>query len=38
MEERKLGVWRIRAYAGRDPVTNAPRQVTKTVHGGKREA
>ena len=38
LEERKPGVWRIRAYAGRDPVTNAPRQVTRTVHGGKRDA
>ena len=38
MTERSPGVWRLRAYLGRDPVSGSPRQVSKTVHGGKREA
>jgi integrase len=38
MRERRPGVWEVRAFVGRDPVTNAPRQVSRTVHGGKRAA
>jgi integrase len=30
--QRAPGVWRLRAYAGRDPVTGKPHQVTRTVH------
>lgn len=33
------GVWEIRAYAGKDPENkNRPRQVSRTVHGGRRKA
>lgn len=32
------GVWEIRIYTGRDPVTKRPRQVSKTFHGSKRDA
>ncbi|HEY3810835.1 MAG TPA: hypothetical protein VGL49_05315, partial [Acidimicrobiales bacterium] len=29
-------VWEVRVYVGRDPVTNAPRQVSRVVHAGPR--
>lgn len=38
MRERQPGVWQVRVCAGRDPVTYRFRYVTKTVHGGKRDA
>jgi len=38
VRERQPGVWEIRVYVGRDPVTNTPRQVSRTVRGGKRAA
>jgi integrase len=31
LEQRGKGVWRIRVYAGTDPVTGNPRQVSRTV-------
>ena len=36
--KKREGVWEIRAYIGRDPVSGKPRQVSKTVHGGARAA
>lgn len=30
--------WELRAYAGRDPSSRAPKYVTRTFRGGKREA
>src|SRR6478736_9889255 len=36
--KRREGVWEIRVYIGRDPVTGIPKQVSKTVHGGARAA
>jgi integrase len=30
--------WELRAFAGRDPVSGHPRQVSRTFRGGKREA
>lgn len=40
--ERSPGVWRLRVYIGRDPITGRPRQASRTVHtskrGGKGEA
>jgi len=36
--KRREGVWEIRVYIGRDPVTGKPKQVSKTVHGGSRAA
>src|SRR5579883_3170004 len=40
MRERPPGSmrWELRAYVGRDPETGRPRQVSRTFHGGKREA
>ncbi len=38
MRERSPGHWQLRAYAGRDPVTGKPRQVTRTFKGGERAA
>lgn len=36
---RKRGsAWELRAYAGIDPLTSREKYVTKTFHGGKREA
>ena len=32
------GVWELRLEAGRDPVTGRRRQISRTVHGSKREA
>jgi integrase len=36
--KRGEGVWELRAYVGRDPVTGNPKQVSKTFHGTAREA
>ena len=36
--KRSEGVWELRAYVGRDPVTGNPRQVSKTFRGSAREA
>ena len=36
--KKRDGVWEIRVYVGRDPITGKPEQVSKTVHGGAREA
>lgn len=36
--KKRDGVWEIRVYVGRDPITGKPKQVSKTVHGGVREA
>ncbi len=38
MRERSKGVWELRVYAGRDPVSKRPRQISRTFHGGKRAA
>ena len=36
--ERRPGVWQLRAYLGRDPVTNRPRQVTRVFRGSETAA
>ena len=36
--KRREGVWEVRVYVGRDPVTGKPKQISKTVHGGARAA
>jgi integrase len=36
--KRREGVWELRVYLGRDPVTGNPRQISKTFHGGARAA
>jgi integrase len=38
LRERPPGVWEIRVALGRDPLTGNYRQVSRTVHGGKRKA
>jgi integrase len=38
LRERTPGVWEVRLEAGRDPVTGRRRQVSRSVHGTKREA
>lgn len=38
MRERSKGKWELRVYTGRDPVSKAPRQMSRTFLGGKREA
>lgn len=38
MRERSPGVWELRVYAGRDPVTGKPRQISRTFRGAKRAA
>jgi integrase len=35
---RRGDAWQLRVYAGRDAVTGRKRWVTRTVHGGKRQA
>jgi integrase len=35
---KREGVWKIRAYIGRDPVTGKPRQVSRTFHGSAKGA
>jgi integrase len=36
--ERSKGVWELRVYLGRDPLTGKPRQLSRTYRGGAREA
>ncbi|PZR77937.1 MAG: hypothetical protein DLM65_14435 [Candidatus Aeolococcus gillhamiae] len=36
--KRREGVWEVRAYLGRDPITGKPRQISKTVHGSAKAA
>jgi integrase len=36
--KKRDGVWEVRVYVGQDPVTGHPKQVSKTVHGGARDA
>jgi integrase len=36
--KRREGVWEVRAYLGRDPVSGKPRQVSKTVYGSAKSA
>lgn len=36
--EVRPGVWRVRVFAGVDPITRTPRQVERTVRGGRRQA
>ncbi|MHB1534748.1 MAG: tyrosine-type recombinase/integrase [Acidimicrobiales bacterium] len=36
--EIRHGVWRLRVFVGRDPATGKPRQLSRTVHGGVRQA
>ena len=36
--KRRDGVWEVRVYLGRDPVTGNPRQLSKSVHGSARDA
>jgi integrase len=38
LREKAAGVWEVRVEAGRDPVTGRRRQVSRSVHGTKREA
>jgi integrase len=35
VRERQPGVWEVRVYIGRDPVTQAPRQVSQVVRAGR---
>lgn len=37
MRERSPGRWELRAFAGRDPVTGKPRQITRTWAAPRRE-
>ena len=37
-EEMSPGVWRLRIYVGKDPLTGRKRQVEKRFHGNKTEA
>jgi integrase len=36
--KRRAGVWELRVFVGRDPVTGNPVQMSKTFHGSSREA
>ena len=36
--KRRDGVWELRVYVGRDPVTGNPRQISRTFRGGARAA
>lgn len=36
--KRGSGVWELRVYVGRDPVTGNPRQISRRFHGGSRAA
>ena len=38
MRERSPGVWEVRFMAGKDPVTQKPRQLSKTVRGSRTTA
>jgi integrase len=35
---RRGNSWELRAYVGVDPTTNRAKYLTRTFHGGKREA
>jgi hypothetical protein len=37
MREKRPGVWEVRAFTGRDE-RDRPTQVSRTVHGSKRDA
>lgn len=36
--QRRPGVWEVRVFIGSDPRTGAPKQISKTVYGGARDA
>jgi len=36
LRERSKGVWEVRTFVGRDPVTGKRRQVSRTYRGGKQ--
>jgi len=36
--QRRKGVWELRVYLGRDPISGKPRQLSKTVYGGAKAA
>jgi integrase len=38
LREKSPGVWEVRVEAGRDPVTGRRRQISRSVHGTKRQA
>lgn len=38
LTERRPGVWRLRVFVGRDPITGTPRHLNRTFRGGKRSA
>ena len=38
MRERRPGAWELIVQSPRDPVTGASKQLSRTVHGTKREA
>lgn len=38
LREKRPGVWELSVEAGRDPVSGRRRQLSRTVHGTKREA
>ena len=38
LREKSPGIWEVRLEAGRDPVSGRRRQVSRTVHGTKRQA
>ncbi len=38
IRQRRPGVWEVRVYLGRDPITGKKRQRSQIVHGGKRDA
>ena len=38
LREKSPGIWEVRLEAGRDPVTGRRRQVSRSVHGTKRQA
>jgi hypothetical protein len=38
LREKASGIWEVRLEAGRDPVTGRRRQISRSVHGTKRQA
>ncbi|MCL4414964.1 MAG: site-specific integrase [Actinobacteria bacterium] len=38
IREKSKGVWELRAFAGADPVSGRPHQVSRTYRGGRRDA
>ena len=38
LRQKSPGIWEVRLEAGRDPVTGRRRQVSRSVHGSKRQA